>query len=75
MAARLLPALAGLGMVLAGCVAPEEPAPPQVSRPAAPSPSEPSTAKFEDAPIPNRKLGAPTGDSVIRIQRSSGTGG
>ena len=65
----MMPALAGL--VLAGCVAPEEPAPTRVSRPAAPAISEPSTAKFEDAPMPNRKLGAPTNDSVIRIQRSS----
>jgi hypothetical protein len=68
MAVRLLAALTGLGVVLAGCVAPEEPAPPQASRLATPAASQPSTAKFEEAPVPNRKVGGPTGDSVIRVQ-------
>ena len=53
---------------LAGCVAPEEPPPPRrtattVSKPAV------STADFEDAPRPNRKMGAPSNDSIIRMGR------
>ena len=55
------------GLLLAGCVAPEEPPQARVSRPA-PTAKPPSSEKFDDAPIPNRKVAPPTGDSVIRIK-------
>ena len=53
---------------LTACVAPEE-AP--VARRMTPAASRPalSNANFEDAPLPNRKMGAPTNDSVIRLAR------
>jgi hypothetical protein len=61
------PALAlSLGLVLAGCVAPEEPPPPVRQAPSAAS-SVPR-ANLEEAPIPNRRLRGPS-DSMIRIQQ------
>ena len=55
-----------LAVGLAGCVAPEAPPPPHVS-PAAASKPAISTAGYEDAPLPNRKMGTSSGDSVIRV--------
>ena len=60
------PVCLGLAMALAGCVAPEAPPAPKVSPSAASKPTI-STAGYEDAPIANRKMGAPTSDSIIRI--------
>ena len=53
---------------LAGCVAPEEPPPPRRSATTVNKPAI-STADFEDAPRPNRKMGAPGSDSIIRMGR------
>lgn len=61
--------VAALGVTLAGCVAPEEPVAPAANRSAASAAPAPSSAKLEDAPVPNRKMGAPAGDSIIRIQK------
>ena len=55
-------------VALTGCVAPEAPPPPHVSPSAASKPGI-STAGYEDAPLPNRKLGSSSGDSVIRVAR------
>jgi hypothetical protein len=53
-------------VMLAGCIAPEAPPAPRVSPAAAEKPAV-STAGYEDAPLPNRQLGAPKQDSVIRV--------
>lgn len=55
-----------LAVALIGCVAPEDPPAPRQSPSAATKPAV-STAGYEDAPLPNRKLGAPAPDTVIRI--------
>ena len=60
---------AALVAALTGCVAPEEPAPPRVNHSAAAAAPAPAGSKLEDAPIPNRKMGAPAGDSIIRVQQ------
>lgn len=57
-----------LAGVVAGCVAPEAPPPPRPKPSAAAKPAV-STADFEDAPRPNRKMGAPSGDSIIKMGR------
>ena len=56
-----------LMVTVAGCVAPEAPPAPRVS----PSAARPaiSTAGYEDAPLPNRKMATPTPDGVIRVAR------
>ena len=60
------PACLCLAIALAGCVAPEAPPAPRISPSAANKPAI-STSGYEDAPVANRKLGAPTSDSLIRI--------
>lgn len=62
------PVCLGLAIALAGCVAPEAPPAPRVSPSAANKPAI-STAGYEDAPVANRKVGAPTSDSIIRVGR------
>jgi len=52
----------------AGCVAPEEPPAPRVKSSATVTPSA-STGNYEDAPLPNRKVGGPVGDSPIRLAK------
>lgn len=52
---------------LAGCVAPEQPPPKHIAVSA--TRPVPSGAAFEDAPLPNRKVGGPTNDSIIRMAR------
>ncbi len=61
----LRPIAAALALSLAGCIAPEEPEPPKLVRPAVTS--APSSANFEAAPTPNRGLGRPAIDDVIRV--------
>ena len=53
-------------LAAAGCVAPEAPPAPRINPSAAAKPAV-STAGYEDAPLPNRKLGAPGAESVIRV--------
>jgi hypothetical protein len=53
--------------LLAGCVAPEEPKPVRQAAPAV-VPSTPPRANLEDAPIPNRRLRAPT-DNTVRVEQ------
>jgi hypothetical protein len=55
-------------VALAGCVAPEAPPAPRINPSAAARPAL-STAGYEDAPLPNRKLGAASTESVIRVAR------
>jgi hypothetical protein len=66
MCARLTLSLA-VGLLLAGCVAPEDPAPVRRSPPAATAPTPPR-ANLEDAPIPNRSVRGPR-DNTIRIDQ------
>jgi hypothetical protein len=66
---RVVPALAGLGFLLSGCVAPPAPPQPEVARTVAPVPATDSGAKFVDAPVPNRKIMPGASDSVIRLAR------
>ncbi len=61
-------ACVGLAAALAGCVAPEAPPPPRITPSAATKPAV-STAGYEDAPLPNRKMGMPNADSVIKVAR------
>lgn len=58
--------LLAFGLLLAGCVAPEEPAP-VVRRAPAVSTSTPPRA-LEDAPVPNRRARGPA-DNTIRVQQ------
>jgi hypothetical protein len=59
-----------IGLALAGCVAPEEPAPAVRHAPAASAGTTAAPqAGLEPAPIPNRRMGPPTSDSVVRIQQ------
>lgn len=59
----------GMCMALSGCVAPEEPDRPSVARAApVPSPAASST-QFEAAPRPNRAIGRPAGDEIIRVAK------
>ena len=60
---RLVPA--ALLLTLAACVAPEQPDPPKLVR-TAPA-VDTSSATYEAAPTPNRRIGRPTGDEIIRI--------
>lgn len=53
---------------MTGCVAPETPPAPRKSAVKVDSPTT-STANFEDAPRPNRKIGASGNDSIIRMAR------
>lgn len=64
---RNVPLWIGVAIGLAGCVAPEAPPPKHI----VPPPARPvaSGVTFEDAPLPNRKVGGPTNDSVIRLAR------
>ena len=55
-----------VGLLLAACVAPEEPAP--VRRAPAASASTPPRAGLEDAPVPNRGARGPI-DQTVRMQR------
>jgi PBP1b-binding outer membrane lipoprotein LpoB len=55
-----------IGLFLAGCVTPEEPAP-VVRRAPAANTSIPPRAQLEDAPVPNRRARGPI-DQTIRIQ-------
>jgi len=55
----------GFGVLIAGCVAPEEPPAPARQAPAATTPSVPR-ANLEAAPIPNRRMRGPE-DNTIRI--------
>ena len=61
-----MPVCLCLAVAMTGCVAPEAPPTPRPSPAAAAKPAI-STAGYEDAPLPNRKLGTPAADSVIRI--------
>lgn len=67
MRAMKLPVCLALVVAMGGCVAPEEaPAPRMnttIAKPAV------STAGFEDAPLPDRKMKPPTGDSIIRLAK------
>lgn len=54
------------GVLLAGCVAPEDPAPTVHRAPPTSTSSTPPRANLEDAPIPNRAVRGPT-DSTIRV--------
>ena len=51
-----------------GCVAPEAAPTPRKNTVKVDSPTT-STANFEDAPRPNRKIGASANDSIIRLAR------
>lgn len=54
----------GLALLLAGCIAPEEPEARRVARPvSAPA----ASANFEAAPTPNRAVGPPAADQTVRI--------
>ncbi len=64
---KRMPVIVGLMGLLGACVAPEAPPQARVSRPAAAPVQTGSSARFEDAPIPNRRAGKPS-DSVISIQ-------
>ncbi len=55
-----------VALVLAGCVAPEAPPAPRTSSAVETKPAV-STAGYEDAPLPNRKLGSPSSESIIRV--------
>lgn len=59
-------AVFAFAVLLAGCVAPEDPAPVRRSPAASTTSTTPPRANLEDAPIPNRRLRGPT-DSTIRI--------
>lgn len=63
---KFAPPILALTMMLAGCVAPEEPQAPRAASRAVSQPTS-STAKFEDAPVPNRRANNSVDDSVIRI--------
>lgn len=68
---KLLAALAGLGLCLAGCVAPEEPESHRAATPAAAPQTRSSSpqANFEDAPVPNRRVRRGTDDEIIRLAK------
>ena len=57
-----------LAAVTAGCVAPEAP-PGQRLTPSVATKPAISAASYEDAPLPNRKMGTPNADSVIKVAR------
>ncbi|MDP9097285.1 MAG: hypothetical protein M3N26_12160 [Pseudomonadota bacterium] len=64
---KILPPVAAIAaFLLTGCVAPEEAPQARVARPSAATPAA-NAARFEDAPMPNRRAAQPS-DSIIKVQ-------